>query len=76
MHAGLLQAYNALCRYRYFIGIHLGIRDLDQNRKMTVISGIEVGKTYRYCFGIDGGIPGVPNPYRHRALQAYRTVQL
>jgi hypothetical protein len=40
-HVTRAQSDNALCRYRYTVGIHLGIRGLGQNRKMTVSAGIE-----------------------------------
>ncbi len=35
---------SALCQYRYYVGIHLGIRNLDQNRKMTAYVGIGATK--------------------------------
>jgi hypothetical protein len=36
---------NAQLRYRYSVGIHLGIRGMGQNRKMTGNAGIEATNT-------------------------------
>lgn len=37
------------------VGIHFGIRGMDQYRKMTVILGIDNALLRRYCVGIHGG---------------------
>lgn len=63
---------NDLCQSRYCIGIDLGIRDLDQNRKMTVYAGIGVTKPQSRSAGIAPVLTpvfrGGPNPDRHRSL--------